>query len=78
MVREGMGIEINRVRFSLEEDNVKSSRNIIPLKGKIICTKHPKFYTVKIQSNYENSSYIETFHKKEFHMKLNNQLITIL
>jgi hypothetical protein len=76
-VVEGMNISIKRRRFTLVEDNRPSKRDTIYLNGKIVSTKHPKFYIVEIKSNYKNRTYLETILKDDFQSKIHDQTITI-
>jgi translation elongation factor EF-G len=76
-VVEGMNFSLKRRRFTLVEENEKSRRQIISLKGKVLSTKHPKFFIVELKSNDQSVSYIETYPKEEFQLKIQDQIITI-
>ncbi|WP_078549739.1 hypothetical protein [Litchfieldia alkalitelluris] len=77
-INNGMEFMIKRVRFTLEDVEKKSKRESLHLFAKVISINHPKFFTLKIKSNYEEKYYIETFPKEEFIEKIDKQSIIIL
>jgi hypothetical protein len=76
-VVEGMIFSIKRRRFTLVDENEKSKSEVIPLRGRVISTHHPKFYLVEINSNDQKRTYIETYRKDDFQSRILEEVITI-
>ena len=68
-VMEGMNLVVERIRFGGEE-NGRKRKEILHLPAKILSTNYSNFYLLEIQSNYQNHSYKQTIHKKDFQLLL--------